>query len=124
MGEARCLLGLGQVGLLLGRAGAVARVRQVFAIFDEIHYLEGRGKALVELAELPETNEAKRAMLLDALDSHARFGNPYWIGETHCRLARISENEEHQHHVTAARNACTSIKRPDRVAGLEAESGA
>ena len=73
------------------------------------------------MAEQAESAEAKREMLHDALDSHSRFGNPYWIGETHRRLARLSEGEERQRHVGAARAAWSSIDRPDRVAELDAE---
>ena len=121
VGEARCLLGQGRIGRALGRANAESRLRQAFSLFDSIHHLEGRGEALLELAKLAEDVEAKRELLLDALDSHSRFGNPYWIGETHHRLARLSESDEHHRHITAARDAWTSIERPDRFAELDAE---
>jgi hypothetical protein len=123
VGKAKCLLGLGQIEQVLGRPGAEVRLRQAFSLFDAVHFLEGRGRALLELAELAESAEAKRELLLDALDSHTRFGNPRWIGEAHRRLARISEGEEQQQHVAAAREAWTSIKRPDLVAELDAEFG-
>ena len=121
VGEAKCLLGGGQIVGALDRTDAGSLLRQAFSLFDVIHQLEGRGKAMLELAELTESAEAKRELLLDALDSHSRFGNPYWIGETHHRLARLSESDEHHRHITAARDAWTSIERPDRFAELDAE---
>jgi tetratricopeptide (TPR) repeat protein len=120
-GEAMCLLGAGQVARALGRTDAEPLLRQALSLFDEVEHLEGRGKALLELGAIEDSAEAKRAMLLDALDSHERFGNPRWIGQAHRRLARISEGEERRRHVAAAREAWTSIDRHDLVAELDSE---
>lgn len=120
-GEAMCLLGKGQVARALGRPDADALLRQSLAAFEAIERWEGRGKALLELAALAENGEAERAMLDEALDCHRRFGNPRWIGEAHCQLARISEGAEQDRHVAAAREGWSSIDRPDLVAALDDE---
>jgi tetratricopeptide (TPR) repeat protein len=121
LGEAMCLLGMGQDAAALASADAQPLLRRALSLFEEVEQLEGRGKALLELAEIETSVEAKRALLLDALDSHSRFGNPRWIGEAHCRLARISAGEERRRHVAAARAAWAPIDRPDLVAELDSE---
>jgi hypothetical protein len=120
-GEAMCVLGMGQIARALGRADAEPLLRQALSLFDAVEDLEGRGKALMELAEIEKSAEAKRALLLNSLDCHSRFGNPRWIGEAHRRLARISEGEERDWHVAVAREAWTSFDRPDLVAELDSE---
>jgi tetratricopeptide (TPR) repeat protein len=121
LGEAMCLLGMGQDAAALASADAQPLLRRALSLFEEVEQLEGRGKALLEVADLEASAEAKRALLLDALDSHSRFGNPRWIGEAHRRLARISDGEERREHVAAAREAWTSIDRLDLVAELDRE---
>ena len=121
VGEAMCLLGMGQIALALGLDDAEPQLRQALSLFEQVEHLEGRGRALLELAELAEGIGEKRRLLLDALDSHQRFGNPRWIGEAHRRLARLSEGEERDRHVAAARAAWAPIDRPDLLAELDSE---
>jgi tetratricopeptide (TPR) repeat protein len=122
-GEAFCLLGMGQIARILGNIDAEPQLRKALWIFDHVSQLEGRGKVLLELAELEPDTGTKRQLLLDALDSHTRFGNPRWIGETHRRLARISEGDERGGHVAAAREAWAPIDLPHLMAELDAEFG-
>lgn len=70
---------------------------------------------------MSESIEAEWGTLLDALDGHNRFGCHYRLSESYCRLAPTSMGEEWQRHITAAREAWTSIDRPDHVAELDAE---
>jgi hypothetical protein len=93
--------------------------------FARIEYLEGRGKVLLELAQLEmASGPPGRQLLLEALESHTQFGNPRWIGEARRWLARISVDDERSEHVRWAREAWASIDRADLVAELDEEFGA
>ncbi len=54
---------------------------------------------------------------------YERIPEPFSIGTTHRRLARIAEGDERTRHVEAARAAWKGIDRPDLVAKLDAEFG-
>ena len=124
-GEAFCTLGLGQIARTLGEPTAREQLDRALQMFTRIEQLEGRGKALLDLAQLTtDAGGDGRPILLDALDSHTRFGNPRWIGETHRRLARIGAEEERAVRVRQAREAWAEIDRPDLVAELVAEFSA
>jgi len=58
----------------------------------------------------------------EAQGLYKRIPEPYSIGWTHVRLARIAlANETRNQHVEAARAAWESIKRPDLVDELRQE---
>jgi hypothetical protein len=57
-----------------------------------------------------------------ALQLYERIPEPYSIGHTHRRLARLGCNYR-EHHIAAAHEAWQSIDRPDLVAELTEEFG-
>ena len=80
-------------------------------------------QSLGDIALARSQHEAARRLWNDALDLYGRIPEPYSVGQTHRRLARISEGEERRAHVAAAREAWVSIDRPDLVAELDDEFG-
>jgi hypothetical protein len=55
---------------------------------------------------------------------YERIPEPYSIGQTHLRLARLStDSTARMHHVQAARAAWERIDRPDLLTELEREFG-
>ena len=58
-----------------------------------------------------------------ALAMYERIPEPYSIGWTHRRLARLAADDERRRHVDAAKEAWQSIGRSDLVHGVKEEFG-
>jgi hypothetical protein len=58
-----------------------------------------------------------------ALALYDRIPEPYSIGYTRLRIARLTEGAERAAHLDAARAAWASIKRDDLIAQLDKEFG-
>lgn len=70
-------------------------------------------------------HDTARARFVAALDLYKRIQEPYSIGVTHVRLARLASEEadERRNHLHAAQEAWESINRPDLVEWLRKEFG-
>jgi hypothetical protein len=69
-------------------------------------------------------DEEAKAAFRNALELYVRIPDPYSIGVTHRRLARIASGAERAEHAAAARAAWLGIDRPDLVKEIDAEFGA
>jgi hypothetical protein len=66
---------------------------------------------------------AARTFYRQALNLYLRIPEPYSIGHTHRRLARLASGPERRAHVAAAREAWVNIGRQDLVDDLDREFG-
>jgi hypothetical protein len=103
-------------GSLLEEAGKFARKRKNFQALANCIL------SLGDIALARSDHDAARAQFETALKLYERIAEPYSIGWTHLRLARIARNDtERRIHVETARKAWESINRPDLVKELDAE---
>ncbi|HMC60238.1 MAG TPA: hypothetical protein VKJ01_13685, partial [Candidatus Solibacter sp.] len=65
-----------------------------------------------------------RSRYVEALSLYARIPEPFSIGQTHRRLARLAATpKDRAHHIQAAREAWLSVGRPDLIQELDTEFG-
>lgn len=127
LGAASCIWGLGNIALerseyetaAVHYEEALLLYRQVGSVLGEANCIQGLGDIALERSE----HEAARARYEEALALYERIAEPYSIGTTHRRLARIAPAPAHWSHVEAARTAWEAIERPDLVKELEDEFG-
>jgi hypothetical protein len=97
---------------------ALPLYRHVGAVLGEANCMLGLGDIALERSD----HEGARASYESALSLYERLAEPYSIGITHRRLARLSPNQEQRTiHIMAGRAAWTSIDCRDLVKELEAE---
>jgi hypothetical protein len=73
--------------------------------------------------ERSDSVEARRRFE-ESLSMYARIQEPFSIGATHRRLARLAAtSEDRVHHIQAAREAWLSVDRADLIKELETEFG-
>ena len=89
--------------------------RQVGAVLGEANCTRSLG----DIAREQGDAAAARGQYEAALALYARIPEPYSIGVTHFRLAELADGAERAVHVATAREAWTSIDRPDLVALLD-----
>lgn len=81
-------------------------------------------KSLGDIALRRSDQEGARARYQEALPLYERIREPYSIGMTHRRLARLATSqEERRRHVDATRSAWASIGREDLIKELDDEFG-
>ncbi|HEV3459918.1 MAG TPA: tetratricopeptide repeat protein [Thermoanaerobaculia bacterium] len=125
-GEANSIQGLGDIAL--GRSdydAAGARYEEALQLYRRVGSILGEANCILRLGDIAlargDENEA-RDRFVEALSLYSRIAEPYSIGETHRRLARLARTEaERRRNVDAARAAWRSIDRPDLIAGLDQE---
>ena len=126
LGEANCIQGLGYIAL--SRAdldGATARYEQALPLFRQVGSVLGEANCIQGLGDIARdrsNHDRARAWYEQALPLYRAIPEPYSVGWTLVRLARITPADgERSHHWTAARQAWTSIGREDLIESIEAE---
>jgi tetratricopeptide (TPR) repeat protein len=123
LGEANSMKGLGDIALdhaCLEQARAA--YGQAAPLYHRAAHLLGEADCLQSLGDvLCRQNDwsAAREHYEAALALYARIPEPYGIGAAHFRLVELTDGAERTAHVAAAREAWTSIDRPDLVALLD-----
>jgi tetratricopeptide (TPR) repeat protein len=129
LGEANCIKRLGDIAFERSdHEAARNQYEEALPLFRKVGDLQGeanciRGFGDVAL-DLGNRDEAAQRYL-KALVLYEKIPEPYSIGWTYRRLARIVSDEAARHaHVTAAREAWRLIGRDDLIEELDAEFGA
>jgi hypothetical protein len=123
---------------LLGRLGDIALQRsdndaaagyyqQAQPLYEQVGNVLGQAnciKGLGNIALRRSDRTAAAGYYRHALDLYGRIPEPYSIGRTHRRLARLATSAgERRRHVQAARDAWSSIARADLAHELDEEFG-
>ena len=121
VGEANCIQCLGDIALRCSDYDdATARYEEALPLFRRVGDVLGEANCVQGLGDIAlkhRNQEAARKLFAEALSLYLQIPDPYSMGNAHRRLARIAERpEERQHHIEAAREAWTRIKRLDLVA--------
>jgi len=128
-GEANCLWSLGNAALWESDyAEAQRRYDSALPLFRRIGDVLGEASCILRLGDLAlarSENDAARRTYEQALSLYELIEDPYTVGYTYRRLARLADDPAvRARHIQAAREAWLSIDRPDLIKQLEDEFGA
>ena len=126
LGEVNCIKSLGDIAFRRSdHATAQARYEEALPLYRRVDSVFGEANCIQSLSDIAlaeERPEEARKMFLDALQLYERIPEPYSIGWTRIRLARLAPTPaERDEHLKAAREAWKRIDRPDLIEGMEKE---
>jgi hypothetical protein len=120
LGETNCIARLGDIALAHSENDtARSAYHRVLSLYRQVGDALGEANCIRSLGDIARDQgdpTAARRHHQESLVLLQRITEPYSIGLTHHRLARQSDGAERASHIAAARQAWTSIDRPDLVA--------
>jgi tetratricopeptide (TPR) repeat protein len=124
LGEANCIDRLGDIALAHSdHEGAGALYEQALPLFRRVGSVQGEANCIQSLGDIAlarSDREVERARYEHALHLYRRLPEPFSIGHTHEKLARVAPDPEARRgHLDAARAAWRSIGRGDLADALE-----
>jgi tetratricopeptide (TPR) repeat protein len=126
-GQAHCTSRLGDIALAHSDHAEARRCYdEALPLFLRVGSVLGQANCVRGLGDIVKVEgnlSTAREQFEEALALYQRIPDPYSIGGTHRRLARITDGDERQRHVQAACDAWTCIDQPDLVAELNREFG-
>jgi tetratricopeptide (TPR) repeat protein len=128
LGEANCIARLGEVALALSEyERAFASYEEALPLYRQLGDVLGEANCILGLGDIDRARgngaDAK-SRCRAALALYERIAEPFSIGWTHRRLARLSDGAERTAHIASAREAWIHIGRDDLVKKLDKEFGA
>jgi tetratricopeptide (TPR) repeat protein len=126
LGEANCIGGLGDIAQRRSdHHGARARYEQALSLYQRVGDVLGEANCIRGLGDIAldrSDHDGARARYEQALPLYEVIPEPYSVGWTLVRLARLAQaRDERARHWAAARQAWASIGRPDLITSVEAE---
>jgi tetratricopeptide (TPR) repeat protein len=126
LGEAKCVKSLGDIALERSDHGEARRqYGEALPLFQQVGDVLGEANCIQSLGDIAHQlsdPESAAGSYAEALNLYEQIPEPYSIGQTHRRLARLAASpEDRERHLQAARSAWLSIDRPDLVKQLDDE---
>jgi tetratricopeptide (TPR) repeat protein len=125
LGAANCIRNLGDIALQNSdHETAQARYEEALPLYQRVGDVQGEANCILGLGDIAATQgdtAAANERYEAALGLYDRIPEPYSIGRTYRRFARITEGSERAANVARAVAAWQSIGRTDLLEGLDRE---
>jgi len=121
-GEASCIENLGDIALARSdHVAARVAYDEALTLYRQVGSKLGEANCILSLGDIEldhSDHVAARAAYEEALSLYLYISEPFSIGQTHRRLAHITDSKARLAHIAAAREAWGSIGRDDLIAAL------